>query len=169
MMHTLNGRVKFREEFRPFAPSILHEQGPDWFENYQSSPYMDRTLTFRPEVRSKVPAVVHTDGTGRLQSVSKAGSPDFYRLIESFHTLTGVPMLLNTSFNVMGKPIIHSVQDAVAVFYTTGLDVLVLDDVVLEKPRRRSSKSAGSRAVRERANRPIRGKGKGKTRAPSTS
>jgi carbamoyltransferase len=133
MMHTLNERVKFREEFRPFAPSILEEFGPEWFENYQASPYMDRTLKFRPEARSCVPAVAHVDGTGRLQSVSKQRSPDFYRLIEAFHRRTGVPIVLNTSFNVMGKPIVHSVQDAVAGFYTTGLDALVLDDVVVRK------------------------------------
>jgi carbamoyltransferase len=149
MMHKLNDRVKFREEFRPFAPSILEDFGPTWFEDYQPSPYMERTLRFRAEVRSKVPAVVHVDGTGRLQSVSKDGAPDFYRLIEAFHRTTGVPLLLNTSFNVMGKPIIHSVQDAVAVFYTSGLDVLVLDDVVIEKPRRASRpKRAGKLKTR---------------------
>jgi carbamoyltransferase len=133
MMQILNDRVKFREEFRPFAPSILEEFGAEWFEDYQGSPYMDRTLRFRPEARNCVPAVVHVDGTGRLQSVSRERSPDFYRLIEAFHRRTGIPMVLNTSFNVMGKPIIHSVQDAVAVFYTTGLDALVIEDVLIEK------------------------------------
>jgi len=149
MMHKLNDRVKFREEFRPFAPSILEEFAPQWFEDCQPSPYMDRTLRFRPEVRDKVPAVVHVDGTGRLQSVSRNAAPDFYRLIEAFHRASGVPMLLNTSFNVMGKPIIHSVQDAVAVFYTTGLDVLVVDDIVLEKPRKPATrKRAGKLKTR---------------------
>jgi carbamoyltransferase len=135
MMHKVNENVKFREEFRPFAPAILEEFGPEWFEDFQPSPYMDRTLHFRPGMRHRVPAVVHVDGTGRLQSVSRNGAPDFYRLIDAFHRRTGIPMLLNTSFNVMGKPIIHSVQDAVSVFYTTGLDVLVVEDVVIEKPR----------------------------------
>jgi carbamoyltransferase len=144
MMHKLNQRVKFREEFRPFAPSVIEEFGPEWFEDYQPSPYMDRTLRFRPEMRDKVPAVVHVDGTGRLQTVSRDRSPDFYRLIEAFHRVTGVPMLLNTSFNVMGKPIIHSVQDAVAVFYTSGLDVLVLNDLVLEKPKPASRRTRRS-------------------------
>lgn len=131
----INGRVKFREEFRPFAPSILEEYGPEYFEDYQPSPYMERTLVFRPEVRAKVPGVVHEDGTGRLQSVRRDWSPSYHALIEHFRVLTGVPLVLNTSFNVMGKPIIHTVEDALAVFHTTGLDALVLEDRVYEKRR----------------------------------
>ena len=133
MKDRINGRVKFREEYRPFAPSILHEYGPEYFEDYQMSPYMDRTLKFRPEVCDRVPAVVHEDGTGRLQSVTPELSEKYYRLIQAFHKLTGIPMLLNTSFNIMGKPIIHSVEDAVGLFYTTGLDALVIDDILCEK------------------------------------
>ena len=129
----LNSRVKFREEFRPFAPAVLHEFGPDYFENYQESPYMERTLRFRPEVVDQVPGVVHADGTGRLQTVKEEWNKRFYWLLREFHDLTGVPILLNTSFNVMGKPIIHSVEDAVAVFMTAGLDALVLEDMILEK------------------------------------
>jgi carbamoyltransferase len=132
----LNSRVKFREEFRPFAPSVLHEHGDEYFENYQESPYMERTLRFRPEVADRVPGVVHVDGTGRLQTVKEAWNPRYWRLLSEFHKVTGVPILLNTSFNVMGKPIIHSVEDAVAVFMTTGLDALVLEDLILEKPQR---------------------------------
>ncbi|MFO0579046.1 MAG: carbamoyltransferase C-terminal domain-containing protein [Polyangia bacterium] len=133
MKDRINGRVKFREEYRPFAPSILHECGPEYFENYQMSPYMERTLVFRPEVRAKVPAVVHEDGTGRLQSVTPELAEKFYRLIRAFYALTGVPLLLNTSFNIMGKPIIHSVEDAMGLFHTTGLDALVIDDILIEK------------------------------------
>jgi carbamoyltransferase len=133
MKDHINGRVKFREEYRPFAPSILHEFGPDYFENYQLTPYMERTLVFRDEVRSKVPAVVHEDGTGRLQSVLPELAPRFYQLIRAFYDITGVPILLNTSFNIMGKPIIHSIQDALGMFHTTGLDALVIDDIVIEK------------------------------------
>lgn len=130
---TINARVKFREEFRPFAPAILHEHGPAYFEHYQETPYMERALRFKPEAAAKVPGVVHEDGTGRLQTVKRAWNERYYDLIEHFYRITGVPVILNTSFNIMGKPIIHSVEDAIAVFYTTGLDVLVLDDVVLEK------------------------------------
>ena len=87
---------------------------------------MDRTLRFRPEARQRVPAVVHVDGTGRLQSVTQRRNPDFHGLISAFYDRTGVPLLLNTSFNVMGKPIVHSVEDAFAVFLGSGLDVLVI-------------------------------------------
>ncbi|MGH2353692.1 MAG: carbamoyltransferase family protein [Chloroflexota bacterium] len=133
MKDRLNARVKFREEYRPFAPSILHECGPAYFEDYQDSPYMERALVFRPEVRDRVPAVVHADGTGRVQSVTAERNPKFYDLLSHFHRLTGVPLVLNTSFNVMGKPIIHSVEDALGVFCTSGIDVLVIDDYLIEK------------------------------------
>ncbi len=134
MMDKVNRTVKFRERFRPYAPSILHEHGPDYFENYQTSPYMDRTLTFKPGLRDRVPAVVHVDGTGRLQSVKPDWNPRFHALLDSFHRLTGVPVLLNTSFNVMGKPIVHSVEDAFGVFLGSGLDGLVIGDWLFTKP-----------------------------------
>ncbi len=133
MKDEINLRVKFREEFRPFAPSILHEHGPKWFENYEETPYMERTLIWREEVRHLVPAVVHANDSGRLQSVKREWNEDYYRLIHAFYELTGVPLVLNTSFNIMGKPIIHSIEDAVAVFYTTGLDVLVIGDIMITK------------------------------------
>lgn len=129
----INAEVKFREEFRPFAPSILHECGEAYFENYQYSPYMERTLKFKDAVKKKVAGVVHADGTGRLQSVTPKINPRYYNLIKAFNDITGVPVLLNTSFNVMGKPIIHSVEDAIAVFQTSGLDILVIDNTVFLK------------------------------------
>lgn len=129
----LNAEVKFRERFRPFAPSILADHVDEWFESAQPSPYMERTLRFRAERREQVPGVVHVDGTGRLQTVSAELSPSFHQLISRFHELTGVPLVLNTSFNVMGKPIVHSVEDAVAVFFTSGIDALVIEDRVFEK------------------------------------
>jgi len=130
---TLNARVKFREEFRPFAPSILHEFGNNYFENYQESPYMERALRFRPGVTKLVPGAVHVDGTGRVQTVKKSWNEPFYRLLEEFRALTNTPMLVNTSFNIMGKPIIHSLEDALALFFTTGLDALVVEDQLLLK------------------------------------
>ncbi|MCZ7681093.1 MAG: hypothetical protein M5U28_20825 [Sandaracinaceae bacterium] len=132
----LNATVKLREEFRPFAPSVLHEHGPEWFEGYAKSPYMERALRVSPARRGRVPGVVHVDGTGRLQSVERESAPRFAALIERFHALTGVPMVLDTSFNVMGKPIVHSVEDALAVFFTSGIDALVLEDALYEKPPR---------------------------------
>lgn len=133
MKEIINSRIKFREEFRPFAPSILHEFGPEYFENYQESPYMERTLRFKKEVMNKVPAVVHYNGTGRLQTVKKEWNEKYYELIKAFYEITGIPLVLNTSLNIMGKPIIHSVEDAIAILYTCGLDALFIDDIIIEK------------------------------------
>ncbi|WP_444944865.1 carbamoyltransferase [Microbulbifer sp. ZKSA006] len=129
----INSRVKFREEFRPLAPSILHEHGEEYFIDYQESPYMDRTLMFKEAVQEKVPGVVHANGSGRLQTVKREWNERYHSLISSYYDLTGVPLVLNTSFNVMGKPIIDSVEDAIAVFYTTGLDALVIEDYLIVK------------------------------------
>lgn len=133
MKDRINARVKFREEFRPFAPSILPEYGPEYFLNYCDTPYMERTLRFRAEATERVPAVVHADGSGRAQSVRADWNPRFDELLRAFHRETGVPVLLNTSFNVMGKPIAHSVEDAIAVFMTSGLDALAMGDWLLVK------------------------------------
>jgi carbamoyltransferase len=133
MKNKINSTIKFREEFRPFAPSILHEYGNEYFEDYDYSPFMEKTFYYRKEVINKIPAVVHVDNTGRLQSVKKEMNEKFYSLIKSFNDKTGVPLLLNTSFNIMGKPIIHTMEDAIGVFFTSGLDVLVAGDYVIEK------------------------------------
>jgi carbamoyltransferase len=133
MRERINARVKFREFYRPLAPSILAEHGAEYFEDFQPSPYMERTLRFRPQAASRVPAVVHRDGTGRLQTVTAELNPLFHALLSAFHAKTGVPVLLNTSFNVMGKPIVHSVEDALATFFTSGLDDLVIGPYVIEK------------------------------------
>ncbi len=130
----LNASVKFREEFRPFAPSILHEFGPEYFENYTASPYMERTLRWRA---GRAPAGVHhADGTGRLQSVTRDANPLFHTLLSAFHRKTGLPILLNTSFNVMGRPMVHDVEDALGVFYTSDLDLLVIGNTVFRKTPR---------------------------------
>ncbi len=129
----INQRIKFREKYRPFAPAILAEYGPDYFEHYQDSPYMDKTLTIRPDKRSQLGAVCHVDGTGRLQSVTEQRNARFYALLTAFYGLTDVPVLLNTSFNVMGKPLVHSLEDCLTVFMTTGLDALVVNDYLITK------------------------------------
>ena len=141
MKDRINARVKFREGFRPFAPSILHAHGERFFEDYQDTPYMERALRFREEVQHLVPAVVHVDGTGRLQSVHRALNPAYSDLIEEFYRITNVPILLNTSFNIMGKPIVHSVEDVIAVFFTSGLDVVVIDDRIFVKEHRPDRRS----------------------------
>ena len=94
---------------------------------------MERTLVWHEHVRARVPAVVHQDGTGRLQSVTPERNPAYAALIAAFADITGVPILLNTSFNVMGKPILHSAEDAILMFYTTGLDALVVEDWLVVK------------------------------------
>ena len=131
----INKTIKFREEFRPFAPSILHEHATSYFSDYQESPYMDKTLSIDAAMRERLAAVCHVDGTGRLQTVKKEWNPRFHQLLDSFYRITDVPVLLNTSFNVMGKPLVHSLEDALAVFLSSGLDVLVVNDYLFSKPR----------------------------------
>jgi carbamoyltransferase len=131
----INEKVKFREMFRPFAPSVLDGYAEEYFENVQESPYMDKTLQIRKSMQNNIAAVRHVDGTGRLQTVKKEWNPRFYELIEQFYQLTQVPVLLNTSFNIMGKPLVHSLEDALTVFMTTGLDVLVVNDYLITKPQ----------------------------------
>ncbi len=132
MRDVVNARVKHREGFRPFAPSVLHEFGADYFRGYRRSPFMLIVLPVRDDKRAVIPAVTHVDGTARLQSVEGA-SPLFRRLIERFHARTGVPAVLNTSLNVRGEPIVRWPEEAVADFVATDMDALVLGDVLLEK------------------------------------
>lgn len=134
MADRLNAKIKLREQFRPFAPAILHEFGTEFFQDYRDTPYMECALRYRPEITRRVPAVVHRDGTGRLQSVTAERNPRFHALLQAFHRRTGIPILLNTSYNVMGKPMAHSVEDAIGLFMTCGLDVLVLNETLLIKP-----------------------------------
>jgi carbamoyltransferase len=133
MKDILNRDVKHREAFRPFAPSILEEATPDWFEDPYPSPFMLLVLPIKAELRNKVPAVNHVDGTGRLQTVTEENNPQFRRLIEAFNRRTGVPMVLNTSFNDKGEPIVCSPDDALRTYFATGIDALVIGSYVLEK------------------------------------
>ncbi|MGR8932867.1 MAG: carbamoyltransferase family protein [Gammaproteobacteria bacterium] len=133
MQDKINRSIKFREAFRPFAPSILAEHADDYFENCQPSPYMDKTLRIRPGMRERIAAVCHVDGTGRLQTVDRDGNPRFHELLSRFQQITHVPVLLNTSFNVMGKPLVHTLEDALAVFMTGGLDALAIGDYLIVK------------------------------------
>ncbi|HIJ75080.1 MAG TPA: carbamoyltransferase, partial [Candidatus Hydrogenedentes bacterium] len=133
MKDLINTYVKHREEFRPFAPSVLEEKAGEYFAGCVQSPFM---LFVYPVVRGKrdtIPAVTHADGTARVQTVSREVHPRYYRLIEAFEKRRGVPMVLNTSFNVMGEPIVNSPADAVRCFYSTGMDALVIGDYVVLK------------------------------------
>jgi len=131
---TLNRRVKHREPFRPFAPSVLAEAASDYFDGIDASPHMLLVFPVRPERRACVPAITHVDGTARVQTVTRNANPLYYRLIEAFGRRTGVPMLLNTSFNVRGKPIVCTPEDAIACFRGTQMDYLALGDLLLSKP-----------------------------------
>ncbi len=129
----INAAVKFRESFRPFAPSILHEFGEEYFKKYSYTPFMEKTLTFREGVRQKIPAVVHVNHTGRLQSVTKEMNEKYYQLIERFNELTGIPLVVNTSYNVMGKPIAHDLHDVMAVFFSSSIDAVIINNYVIER------------------------------------
>ena len=133
MKDLLNKYVKHREEFRPFAPSCLAERASDYFEGCTDSPFMLFVHRVKPEMRASVPAITHIDGTARVQTVSADAAPRYHALIAAFEKRRGVPMVLNTSFNVMGEPIVHSPSDAVRCFYSTGMDALVIGDYVIKK------------------------------------
>jgi carbamoyltransferase len=128
----LNRKIKQRETFRPFAPSILREAVADWFEVDRDVPFMLQVFKLRKDRRELVPAITHVDGTGRLQTVTEAQNPRFYRLIREFGALTGVQMLLNTSFNE-NEPIVCRPEEALDCFLRTNMDVLVMGDRVLER------------------------------------
>lgn len=127
----LNSRVKFREAFRPFAPVILREHATEWFELdgvSPDSPFMMRIVDVREARRAQVPAVVHVDGSGRLQTVTERDNPHLHRLLSAFFERTGVPLLLNTSFNIMGEPIVETPEDALWCLLGTGIDAVALED-----------------------------------------
>jgi len=133
MKDILNSRVKHRQAFRPFAPIVLAERAQEIFEGEEDSPFMLIAKRVRPEWRDRIPAVVHADGTARVQTVKEATNPMLYRLLREFEALTGVPVLINTSFNVKGEPIVETPDDAVVCFLTTGIDHLVLHDRLISK------------------------------------
>lgn len=133
MKDILNSRVKHRQPFRPFAPIVLYDRAKEVFEGEEDSPFMLVAKNVRPEWRDRIPAIVHVDGTARVQTVREATNPMLYRLLKEFDALTGVPVLINTSFNVKGEPIVETPRDAVICFLTTGIDHLVLHDTLVSK------------------------------------
>ena len=153
MQRNLNLKVKYRESFRPFAPSVLREDVSDWFELDSDSPYMlivadvrkDRRRAMTPEeqalfgidklniARSEIPAVTHVDYSARIQTVHANTNPLFHRLLTRFKELTGCPVLVNTSFNVRGEPIVCTPEDAFRCFMGSELDLLVVGNCVLKK------------------------------------
>ena len=159
MQKELNLKIKFRESFRPFAPSVLREDVNEWFEFDKDSPYMllvsevkkskqinmteqDKKLFGIDKLnikRSSIPAITHVDYSARIQTVHKETNPRFYNLISEFKKITNCPVLVNTSFNVRGEPIVCSIKDAFNCFMGTNLDILVIEDYILFKEKQNIS------------------------------
>jgi carbamoyltransferase len=135
MKELINKAVKFRESFRPFAPAVLDKFTNHWFEmsHPTTSPYMEKVVKIKPELANRVPAIVHADVSCRLQTVTEGLTPEFFRLITEFNKITGVPMLLNTSFNLNNEPIVESPADAIRTFFSSGLDAMIIGSYLLKK------------------------------------
>jgi len=138
MKDIVNVKIKFREPFRPFAPSVLADRAEQYFvlpdaARHYPARFMLYVVDVREESREVLPAITHVDGTGRLQTVRKDMNPKYYKLIETFGDATGVPVLLNTSFNLKGEPIVNTPREAFHTFTQSGMDTLVLGDCVIEK------------------------------------
>ena len=129
----VNNAVKFREWWRPFAPSLKKEAAPEFLESAFDSPFMILTAQVRPEKRSVIPSVTHVDGSARPQTVEQEISPLYWRLIDEFDKRTGVPVIMNTSFNLRGEAIVHTPTDAIRTFFSSGMDALVLGSFLVEK------------------------------------
>ncbi|HNV25275.1 MAG TPA: carbamoyltransferase C-terminal domain-containing protein [Nitrospira sp.] len=129
---TINAKIKKRELFRPFAPSIKEESATEYFQGSQPSPFMTVTLPVRPEQRDRIPAVTHVDGSARVQTVRHADNPRYWNLLDRFEQATGVPILLNTSFNIQ-EPIVCTPEQALATFLESGVDALVMGNYFIER------------------------------------
>ena len=134
MKDILNLKIKRRESFRPFAPSVLREAVKDWFDLEADVPFMMQVFSIREEKRYLIPAVTHVDGTGRLQTVTKEENNRYYDLIQEFYKKTGVPMILNTSFNE-NEPIVCTPKQSLDCFLRTRMDILVMENVLIQRTR----------------------------------
>lgn len=131
----VNAVIKFREYWRPFCPSMTVEAAGRYFTKYTAAPFMVLSFPANDRMKKDAPAVVHVDGTSRVQFVKRGVLPKYHRLLTEFEKLTGVPVLLNTSFNVQGEPIVCTIHDALRTFWATGMEVLVAGDFLIRKPR----------------------------------
>jgi carbamoyltransferase len=145
MRRLLNEKIKRRELFRPFAPAIKAEATSRWFELDGSSPYMLLTVPTRADAGPRLPATTHVDGSARVQTVDRETDPRFWALLDAFERLTGCPVLINTSFNVRGEPIVCAPQDAVACFMNSGLDLLVMENLLLARSAQPASLAGEAR------------------------
>lgn len=125
--------VKFREDFRPFGPSVLEEKSSEWFDNICPSPYMLNSFTVNPAKKEMIEGVVHVDGSSRPQTVTAEANPRYYSLINSFYKKSGVPLVLNTSFNIRGQPMVCSPYDAIYTFFLSGIDILFMNEIMIKK------------------------------------
>ena len=132
MKEILNAKIKRRESFRPFAPSILREQVSEWFEQEDDVPFMMQVFQVRAEKRGLVPATTHVDGSGRLQTVHRETNGLFWKLISEFYSLSKVPMVLNTSFNE-NEPVVCRPEEALDCFLRTRMDLLCLGNFIIER------------------------------------
>jgi len=132
MKDILNHKIKRRESFRPFAPSILRDAVGEWFETDYDVPFMLQVYQIREEKRAQIPAVTHVNGSGRLQSVTESQNPRYYHLIEAMRDLTGIPIVLNTSFNE-NEPVVNTPHEALDCFLRTKMDLLVMGDLMIER------------------------------------
>jgi carbamoyltransferase len=133
MKDILNAKIKRRESFRPFAPSVLKEHVAEWFEEDADVPFMMQVAQVREHKRALIPAVTHVDGSGRLQTVYRQTNPRYWQVIDAFRAATGVPMLLNTSFNE-NEPVVCRPEEALDCFLRTKMDVLVLGNHFISRP-----------------------------------
>lgn len=133
MKDIVNTKIKFREQFRPFAPSALEEYVDEYFHCCAPTPFMTQVYPVREEKQEIIPAVTHVDGTARIQTVSKSTHPLYWNLIYAFYHLTGIPVVLNTSFNVKGQPIVNTPGEALDTFLETGMDALVCGSYLVLK------------------------------------
>jgi carbamoyltransferase len=146
----INTNIKFREDFRPFAPSVIADEAPHYFEcDGHDSPYMILVFNVRPEYRDQLANVVHEDGSSRLHTVTEHSEPTYYRLLQEFKALTGLPVLLNTSLNKRGMPIVETPEEALSFFLDCALDAMVLGDMVLTKSESRLASNDRVRGVIE--------------------
>ena len=150
MKDIVNTKIKFREPFRPFAPVVLEEAAADYF----TTPSLDRQYpprfmlvvsSFKEDKQDKVQAVCHAGGTGRMQTVRREWNSAYYRIVEKFGEATGIPVLLNTSFNLRGEPIVNSPEDALKTFGDSGIDQLVMGPFLVSKPDGRGSRGIGGK------------------------
>jgi carbamoyltransferase len=133
MQQRLN-EIKDREDFRPVAPVVLEEEAASWFVDAGVSPFMLFVYDVVPDKADRIPAVRHVDGTARIQTINRAQNPAYYDLLKAFQARTGVPVLVNTSFNTRGEPVVCSPRDAIECFWSSPLDALVIGPFLLEKP-----------------------------------